>query len=272
MKTCHGLWSYIQSQLIKVRGRVLATLLLLVSSTSWAEPDDAVFTTLPLQQTIILQDTAELGTATAPTMDGGIINLAGSKIVQHTVPTVNNLPQQRFLPTMQGTNVQQAKSWVTTHEITPQASLSAHIAFNQAINSGKLPFVVKLAAAQHLPVSIALIPMVESHYQDNAISPKGAQGAWQLMPQTARLYHVSDPKSFESATKAAITMLKNLYTKFGNWDLVFAAYNAGEVRVSQAIAKKPQATAIEELDLPLETKQYVEKIHALQEMLIDKKT
>ena len=139
----------------------------------------------------------------------------------------------------------------------------------QAADGGKLSYVLAQTKKANLPASVAIIPIVESHYNKKAISPKGAGGAWQLMPRTANDYGLSsnDRFDFESSTKAAVQIFNDLYKVFGNWALVFAAYNCGERCVLTALQNNPNATNIDELDLPQETKQYVHKIVKLNQLI-----
>lgn len=69
----------------------------------------------------------------------------------------------------------------------------------------------------------------ESHYQANVISPKGAQGLMQLMPETAKLYGVTnafDPAQNINAGTQHLRYLLDLYQ--GDLSIAVAAYNAGE--------------------------------------------
>ena len=68
----------------------------------------------------------------------------------------------------------------------------------------------------------------------------------------------------EKSARAAARYLKQLHGRFGNWALALAAYNAGEGRVSRALAKHNATsfTAIAE-QLPAETRMYVPKVCAL---------
>jgi hypothetical protein len=119
---------------------------------------------------------------------------------------------------------------------------------------------------QGLPPEVLAVVKVESGGNVSALSPKGARGLWQLIPETARRYGliVSPSKDErldpEKATWAATRYLRDLYGLFGDWRLTIAAYNAGEDAVSRAIAR----FGSREFDvlslkrgLPEETRKYV---------------
>lgn len=132
----------------------------------------------------------------------------------------------------------------------------------QAASEGKLDYVLGQAKKANVPASVAIVPIVESKYNKNAVSPKGAGGAWQLMPATANDYGLSSQGRFDfhNSTDVAIQILSDSYQQFGNWALAFAAYNCGNQCVLNAIKKNPNAKDIEELSLPGETKDYVKQI------------
>lgn len=90
------------------------------------------------------------------------------------------------------------------------------------------------------------------------------------MPNTAMEYGLNpqDRTNFIPETNAALMLLKNLHQHFGNWDLAFAAYNAGTSRVDKALKNNPSANSIDELNLPLETKKYVSSIHLITDLLV----
>jgi Transglycosylase SLT domain len=89
----------------------------------------------------------------------------------------------------------------------------------------------------------------ESLFDPNAVSPKGAQGIAQFMPDTADRRKLDDPFEPLSAVKASASFLADLKKSFGNVGLAAAAYNAGEQRVTDWLAGKR--------GLPDETQEYV---------------
>ena len=139
----------------------------------------------------------------------------------------------------------------------------------QAASDGKLSYVLEQAKKANVPASVAIVPIVESHYNKNAISPVGAGGAWQLMPGTANDYGLSsaDRFDFNSSTTVAIQILNDLHQEFGNWALAFAAYNCGSQCVINALKKNPNAKDIDDLSLPKETRDYVHKIVQLNQLI-----
>lgn len=92
-----------------------------------------------------------------------------------------------------------------------------------------------IAAAQKhgIPEAIFLnLVQQESGWNPNAISPKGAIGLAQLMPQTARILRV-DPADPGENLEGGARYLARQYRKFGNWRLALAAYNAGPKAVQK---------------------------------------
>jgi len=89
----------------------------------------------------------------------------------------------------------------------------------------------------------------ESLFNPSAISPKGAEGIAQFMPETAKLRDLADPFDLKQALAASALYLADLRKAFGNLGLAAAAYNAGEERIRRWIAGTSE--------LPLETQDYV---------------
>jgi hypothetical protein len=87
---------------------------------------------------------------------------------------------------------------------------------------------------------LAAVASVESNFDAGAVSPAGAQGLMQFMPDTARGLGVSalDPAS---AVDGAARYLKQLTGQFGSTELALAAYNAGPGTVSRYGGLPPYA-------------------------------
>jgi hypothetical protein len=106
------------------------------------------------------------------------------------------------------------------------------------------------AATNGLPVEFfARVIWQESRFNAQAVSPKGAQGIAQFMPQTADWRGLADPFDPIEALKNSASYLHDLQTKFGNLGLAAAGYNAGPGRVSSWLAGRRT--------LPDETRNYV---------------
>lgn len=93
------------------------------------------------------------------------------------------------------------------------------------------------AFGQPTPQLLDAVERVESNGNPNAVSPAGAQGAYQFMPATAASVGVQNPFDPVQARAGAAKYLAQLYQQFGgNIQQAIAAYNAGPGNVSKAVA------------------------------------
>jgi soluble lytic murein transglycosylase-like protein len=103
------------------------------------------------------------------------------------------------------------------------------------------PFIVAAAMRYDIDARILrAICFIESRFQMNVVSLKGARGPMQFMPDTAARYGLRNPHNAEEAIDAAARYFRDLLRKFGGRvDLALAAYNAGEGAVSSFMTGKP---------------------------------
>jgi membrane-bound lytic murein transglycosylase D len=117
-----------------------------------------------------------------------------------------------------------------------------------------------------LPVELKYLAVVESELNPKAVSRVGAAGPWQLMPATARdlglkiTRKYDERKNLKKSTKAAALYLRDLYTQYGDWLLVLAAYNCGPRPVNNAIRRSGSRSFWKlQYHLPAESRDHVKK-------------
>jgi membrane-bound lytic murein transglycosylase D len=124
-----------------------------------------------------------------------------------------------------------------------------------------------------LPRDLMYLVAIESSFDPSQRSFAGAAGLWQFMPTTARAYGlrvdhwVDERLDAQRATRAAAHYLLALKSRFRNWELALAAYNAGFGVISATIARHQTNNfwALQEIEngLPLATANYVPKVLAV---------
>lgn len=131
-------------------------------------------------------------------------------------------------------------------------------------------FIHKETKERGLPAEIALIPVIESEFNPNDHSKKGATGLWQLMPKTASELGVKVKSNYDgrrnvmASTKAALAYFSDLGTMFkGDWYLAIAAYNCGQVKVHSVTRRAGSKDFWELKKLPKETRYYVPRLLAV---------
>jgi membrane-bound lytic murein transglycosylase D len=125
--------------------------------------------------------------------------------------------------------------------------------------------------SRRLPEDLMWLAMIESGFDAKIRSPAGAMGLWQFMPATGAVYglrqnhQIDQRKNPRLATQAAVHHLRDLYMRFGDWDLALASYNMGYEQLLDRIDRYGTADfneLVRQGALPEETSKYVPKIAA----------
>jgi membrane-bound lytic murein transglycosylase D len=132
-----------------------------------------------------------------------------------------------------------------------------------------VPELKPIFAQQKVPPALVWIAEVESAFDPRAVSPVGAAGLFQIMPETAKRFGLRTwPRdqrldSKESA-RAAAQYLRILHRQFKDWRLALAAYNAGEGTIQRALTRhKARNFDAIARHLPVETQMYVPRVEAV---------
>lgn len=192
-----------------------------------------------------LIESTDLDAAPAPDED------ISTKIVRksHKVPKVIN---------------EEVKKWITYFTKTNPSWFQRALTRSEEFETNMKNILI----SNDVPEELFYLALIESGFVRHSRSHAGAQGIWQFMKGTGRLYGLRVDRKVDErldpykATAAAASYLKDLYNIYGSWYLAIASYNAGEGRIRSAILRHRERDFWELADknaLPEETMNYVPK-------------
>jgi len=136
-----------------------------------------------------------------------------------------------------------------------------------------LPIIEKILEKNNIPDDFKYLVAAESEYS-NMISPAGATGFWQIMPETGReegmeINSVVDERyNVEKSTQFACEYFQKSYEKYNNWTLAAASYNGGRAGIDRQIKIQNQSNYYDLL-LSEETARYIFRVVAYKLVIMD---
>lgn len=155
----------------------------------------------------------------------------------------------------------EVRAYINMYSIRKRNQVSRMIGLSELY----FPLFEEKLAKYKMPLELKYLAIVESALNPAARSRAGAQGLWQFMYGTGKLFglkissYVDERCDPLKSTEAACLYMKYLYSIYKDWSLVLAAYNSGPGNVNKAIRRSGGKTNYWDLRpfLPRETAGYV---------------
>jgi membrane-bound lytic murein transglycosylase D len=135
------------------------------------------------------------------------------------------------------------------------------------------PVIEKILAQNNIPEDFKYLAVAESDLL-NQVSPAGATGFWQIMPETGKEEgmeinnEVDERYSFERSTKFACDFFHKSFEKYGSWTLAAASYNGGRNAIDDQLDIQKEKNYYDLL-LSEETARYIFRVVAYKLVIND---
>ena len=201
------------------------------------------------------------------------VNLKNQSVSQVYAPSAN-----LWIRIRDGFQMEPMNSPLEIEQVRWLSARPDYVNRSMARSSRYLFYIVQEVNARNMPTEIALLPFVESAFVTHAKSSAKAMGLWQFMPATGKDFRLTqnvfrdERRDVLQSTDAALDFLQRLYNQFGSWELALAAYNWGAGNISKAQKRNLAAglpTDYLSLKMPNETRQYVPKLMAYRQIVLD---
>lgn len=165
---------------------------------------------------------------------------------------------------------------LVARQIKHYSSSGTHFQQSLTLARPYLFFVLEEVKKRNMPAELALLPFLESSFNVRRGKGLNPAGLWGLMPVAARHLNLENSpfkderRDIVRSTEAALDLMQELYTKYGDWHLALAAYNWGPGNMSKAIdnnKRRRLPTDYLSLNMPIETMVFVPKLLALRQMI-----